>query len=321
MILLTRCFEHSRPEGHTGRGCELACSCETEDQESNKNPYFNSVLSLHFQRSNAWGNVRSGQRGVLAQSRLRAKQYAFFSRWRSEVGTIFLLDEAAAMTRSRVSFTVRFPLVGLLGWLVASGAIFKLQAQESSPAQPAVDRTILPHQRANAPSLHHAGCATPKRLHDSRCKLLLRFNVLIVLIDDMGFGQSSAFGGPIPMPTLDKVARGGIKYNQFHTTALCSPTRAALLSGRNHHVCNMGSITETATSFPGQTGQRPNAVAPLAEMLRLNGYSTAAFGKSHETATGNQILRPHRSLADALGLRQVLWLHRRQGESMVTGAL
>ncbi|MDG3002557.1 arylsulfatase [Paludisphaera mucosa] len=109
-------------------------------------------------------------------------------------------------------------------------------------------------------------------------------NVLVVLIDDMGFGQSSAFGGPIHMPTLERMAKGGLRYNKFHTTALCSPTRAALLTGRNHHVCNMGSITETATSFPGQTGQRPDSVAPLAEMLRLNGYSTAAFGKSHETA-------------------------------------
>src|SRR5580765_8211625 len=109
-------------------------------------------------------------------------------------------------------------------------------------------------------------------------------NVLIVLIDDMGFGQSSAFGGPIKMPTVERLANNGLRYNHFHTTALCSPTRAALLTGRNHHMCNMGSITETATSFPGQTGQRPNSVAPLAEMLRLNGYSTAAFGKSHETA-------------------------------------
>lgn len=109
-------------------------------------------------------------------------------------------------------------------------------------------------------------------------------NVLIVLIDDMGFGQSSAFGGPIHMPTVEKLANNGLRYNDFHTTALCSPTRAALLSGRNHHMCNMGSITETATAFPGQTGQRPNSVAPLAEMLRLNGYATAAFGKSHETA-------------------------------------
>ena len=109
-------------------------------------------------------------------------------------------------------------------------------------------------------------------------------NVLIILIDDMGFGQSSAFGGPIRMPTVERLANNGLRYNEFHTTALCSPTRTALLSGRNHHVNNMGSITETATAFPGQTGQRPESVAPLAEMLRLNGYSTAAFGKSHETA-------------------------------------
>ena len=109
-------------------------------------------------------------------------------------------------------------------------------------------------------------------------------NVLIVLIDDMGFGMPSAFGGPIHMPTVDRLASGGLRYNQFHTTAVCSPTRVALLTGRNHHVNNMGGITETATAFPGNTGQRPNNVAPLAEMLRLNGYSTAFFGKNHETA-------------------------------------
>jgi arylsulfatase len=86
------------------------------------------------------------------------------------------------------------------------------------------------------------------------------------------------------MPSAERVAANGLRYNRFHTTALCSPTRAALLTGRNHHMCNMGSVTETATAFPGQTGQRPSSVAPLAEMLRLNGYATAAFGKSHETA-------------------------------------
>jgi len=109
-------------------------------------------------------------------------------------------------------------------------------------------------------------------------------NVLIVLVDDMGFGMPSAFGGPVRMPAADRLASQGLRYNQFHTTALCSPTRTALLSGRNHHTNNMGSITETATAFPGNTGQRPNSVAPLAEMLRLNGYSTAFFGKNHETA-------------------------------------
>jgi arylsulfatase A-like enzyme len=108
-------------------------------------------------------------------------------------------------------------------------------------------------------------------------------NVLIVLIDDMGFGQSSAFGGPVHMPTVDALADEGLRFNEFHTTALCSPTRTALLTGRNHHMNNMGSITETATAFQGNTGVRPDSVAPLAEMLRLNGYATAAFGKSHET--------------------------------------
>jgi len=109
-------------------------------------------------------------------------------------------------------------------------------------------------------------------------------NVLIVLVDDMGFGMPSAFGGPVRMPSADRLASQGLRYNHFHTTALCSPTRVSLLSGRNHHMNNMGSITETATGFPGNTGQRPNRVAPLAEMVRLNGYSTAFFGKNHETA-------------------------------------
>jgi len=109
-------------------------------------------------------------------------------------------------------------------------------------------------------------------------------NVVIVLIDDLGFGATSTFGGPIATPTLDGLAQQGLRYNNFHTTALCSPTRAALKSGRNHHTVNMGFITEMATAFPGATGQIPNATAPLAEMLRLNGYSTAAFGKWHETA-------------------------------------
>ncbi|QDT36236.1 arylsulfatase [Stratiformator vulcanicus] len=109
-------------------------------------------------------------------------------------------------------------------------------------------------------------------------------NVVIVLIDDIGFGGPSTFGGPIATPTLDRLAGSGLVYNNFHTTALCSPTRMALKTGRNHHTCNTGSIMETATAFPGNTGQLPNSVAPLAEMLRLNGYSTAAFGKWHETA-------------------------------------
>ncbi len=109
-------------------------------------------------------------------------------------------------------------------------------------------------------------------------------NVVIVLIDDLGFGATSSFGGPIQTPTLDKLASDGLRYNNMHTTALCSPTRMALKTGRNHHTCNTGSIMETSTAYPGMTGALPASVAPLAEMLRLNGYSTGAFGKWHETA-------------------------------------
>jgi arylsulfatase A-like enzyme len=107
-------------------------------------------------------------------------------------------------------------------------------------------------------------------------------NVLVVLIDDCGFGASSAFGGPIFTPTAERLAANGLKFTRFHTTALCSPTRAALLSGRNHHTVGMGGITELATSAPGYSSFRPNTCAPLAETLKLNGYSTAQFGKCHE---------------------------------------
>jgi arylsulfatase A-like enzyme len=107
-------------------------------------------------------------------------------------------------------------------------------------------------------------------------------NVLVILIDDCGFGAASAFGGPCSTPTAERLAENGLKYNRFHTTALCSPTRQALLTGRNHHSVGMGGITEIATSAPGYNSIRPNTAAPLAETLKLNGYSTAQFGKCHE---------------------------------------
>jgi arylsulfatase len=107
-------------------------------------------------------------------------------------------------------------------------------------------------------------------------------NVLLILIDDAGFGSSSAFGGPCSTPTFERLAADGLRYTRFHTTALCSPTRAALLSGRNHHSVGMGGITEIATSAPGYSSVRPKNKAPVAETLKLNGYSTAHFGKCHE---------------------------------------
>src|ERR1700675_1335997 len=107
-------------------------------------------------------------------------------------------------------------------------------------------------------------------------------NVLIVLIDDAGFGSASAFGGPCQTPNAERLAANGLKFNRFHTTALCSPTRQALLTGRNHHSVGMGGITEIATSAPGYNSIRPDNAAPIAETMLLNGYSTAQFGKCHE---------------------------------------
>src|SRR5712672_3450814 len=107
-------------------------------------------------------------------------------------------------------------------------------------------------------------------------------SVLVILLDDVGFGHASTFGGPVPTPTLDRLAKNGLKYNRFHTTALCSPTRAALLTGRNHHSVGTGVIIEIATGAPGYSSVLPNTISPLARTLKLNGYSTAQFGKCHE---------------------------------------
>jgi arylsulfatase len=164
-----------------------------------------------------------------------------------------------------------------LGVLMASCAA-------PASAQP-LDRTILPIPEPQNPPIteQDARKATAPPRFEVKAPANAP-NVVIVLIDDIGFGHSSTFGGPIDMPTLQSLADNGVRYNRFHTTALCSPTRTALLTGRNHHVNNAGAIMELATSFPGNTGVRPNSVAPLAETLRLNGFSTAAFGKYHETA-------------------------------------
>ena len=172
----------------------------------------------------------------------------------------------------------RFPTL-LAGLALALGGALAPAAAEN-------DRTVLPLAEPKRPIY--------KEIDARKAKMPPRFevkapkgapNVVIVLIDDMGFGVPSSFGGPVSMPTLDKLAAGGLRYNNFHTTAVCSPTRAALKSGRNHHTVNMAFITEMATGFPGATGKVPDAAAPLAETLRLNGYSTAAFGKWHETAS------------------------------------
>ena len=106
-------------------------------------------------------------------------------------------------------------------------------------------------------------------------------NVLMILIDDAGFGATSTFGGPIPTPSFDRIADRGLRYTHFHTTALCSPTRAALITGRNHHSVHTGVITEQATGFPGYDTLMGKDTATIGEMLRLNGFNTGWFGKNH----------------------------------------
>ena len=146
-------------------------------------------------------------------------------------------------------------------------------------------RTVLP-----IPAVQHAGLVTyDAKDPDTSFPPITPLrppegapNVLVVLLDDAGFGSSSAFGGPCSTPSFERLAGNGLKFNRFHTTALCSPTRQALLTGRNHHAVGMGGITEIATSAPGYSSIRPDTAAALAETMKLNGYSTAQLGKCHE---------------------------------------
>ena len=163
--------------------------------------------------------------------------------------------------------------------------LFALGTAPVGAQQPApFDRTVLPVREPQYPP------ATELDVRKAKAPPFFQVNapkgapnVVLVLLDDMGFGQPSTFGGGINMPTLDQLAAEGLRYNNFHTAALSSPTRAALLTGRNHHTNNTGAVQDIATAFPGNTGKRPNSIAPLAEILRLNGYNTAAFGKWHLT--------------------------------------
>lgn len=172
---------------------------------------------------------------------------------------------------NRTSPLCHLALLGLFfsGWASAADTLDRTVLPILEPTQETI--TILDAREAKAPP--RFAVTAPESAP----------NVVIVLIDDIGFGASSAFGGPIEMPTLEKLAGGGLKYNRFHTTALCSPTRTALLTGHNHHANNAGAIMELATAFPGNTGIRPKEITTLAEILRQNGYSTGAFGKYHET--------------------------------------
>ena len=177
----------------------------------------------------------------------------------------------------------------LIGLVMLAG-IMTFSCTKKKADQPAIvsgdglDRTVLPIRepvRQTYKELDVRNATPPARFEVKAPEVAP--NVVVILIDDMGFGVSEAFGGPVTTPTMDKLADNGLRYNRFHTTSLCSPTRVALLTGYNHHSNNMGCITEAATTFPGNTGVRPQSITPMAEVLRQNGYNTAAFGKYHET--------------------------------------
>lgn len=177
-----------------------------------------------------------------------------------------------------------FILIGFMAFMACEPKQQEPSADIST--KEGIDRTVLP--------IKFPPRETSKELDVRNAKQPARYevkapegapNVILVLVDDLGFAGTSQFGGPVNTPTFDRIASEGVYYNNFHTTAVCSPTRAAIKSGRNHHVNNMAFITEMATGMSGGTGEIPSEVAPVAEMLRHNGYSTGAFGKWHETAT------------------------------------
>jgi arylsulfatase len=188
--------------------------------------------------------------------------------------------------RSRTtSFAAALIACGVvLGWLAASGQFENVVAKDSTTNDSAANGSQLPKPdpsfkgtigetfKDSRPDYPQAVKAPPGAP-----------NVLLILLDDVGFGMCSTFGGPVPTPHLDKLAKNGLVYNHFHTTALCSPTRAALLTGRNHHSCATGVIIEMGTGYPGYTGKIPQSTSVVAQTMRDNGYATAMFGKAHNT--------------------------------------
>ena len=173
-----------------------------------------------------------------------------------------------------------FRIAGL-GVCAATQAI----AQQAPVQSPQLDRTVLPipaapfsgtiglRNKESTPSFPRAVTA-PKGAP----------NVVLILMDDVGFGETSTFGGPVQTPTLQALADSGLRYTRFHTTAVCSPTRAALITGRNHHSAHTGAVTEMATGYPGYDTMLGKDMATIGEMLKLNGYNTAWFGKDHNVA-------------------------------------
>jgi arylsulfatase A-like enzyme len=173
---------------------------------------------------------------------------------------------------------------GLALIMGATPASASIPSSEKNSVPDGLDRSVLPIKEPSYPIFTELDARKANAPARFQVKAPANApNVVVVLLDDIGFGHSSAFGGPIHMPNLDRLAANGLRYNRFHTTALSSPTRTALLTGYNHHSNNAGAIMEVATAFPGNTGIRPQTITPVAQVLRMNGYNTAAFGKYHET--------------------------------------
>ncbi len=169
----------------------------------------------------------------------------------------------------------------VFGWPAASGGLTDALAQERKADRPAAAATGTPDVLPR-PDFHFTGNvgrtildSDPPQFPQPVQPPKGEPNVVLILLDDTGFGQYSTFGGGIPSPTIDRLAAEGLRYNRFHTTALCSPTRAALLTGRNHHSAATGVITETATGYDGYAGVIPRSAGTIAEVLRQNGYMTA----------------------------------------------
>ncbi len=176
-----------------------------------------------------------------------------------------------------------FSLLPLSGLMTMAVGCNEPLSEEKVTNKDSLDRTILPIQepyRKRYTELDVRNATAPPLWTVSAPKGAP--NVIVILLDDMGFGASESFGGPISMPYTDTLAQNGLRFNRFHTTSLSAPTRTALLTGYNHHSNSMGCITEAGTMFPGYTGVKPQTITPMAEVLRQNGYNTSQFGKSHE---------------------------------------
>jgi arylsulfatase len=190
--------------------------------------------------------------------------------------------------RSTVAIAASLAVGTLLGWLTASGRLTTAHEQNSPPAnQPPTGGTpqVLPR-----PDFHFPGNIGRTYLDSDKAQFPQPVqapkgapSIVLVLLDDCGFGQFSTFGGGVPSPTMDKLATEGLRYNRFHTTALCSPTRAALITGRNHHSAAFAGITELATGYDGYCCILPKSCGTVGEVLRQNGYNTAWIGKNHNT--------------------------------------